>query len=164
MIVCSSYFKDLYIERLIAIYSLPILIAFLFYNKPIAKLYMGDSGSIFLGFLIGYICISLFLKGYWNLAFSLIIIPFLDCTITLIKKTLKGHSPWKRLFDYFFLIPIKSGYSTNKFLIIVSIFNLINLILIFIQIYFDKTLLILLNFINTLILFLIFNYQMKKKK
>lgn len=164
VIICSSYLKDLYIERLIAIYSLPILIAFLFYNKPIAKLYMGDAGSIFLGFLIGYLSISIFLKGYWNLAFSIIIIPFFDCTITLIRKTLKGHPPWKRLFDYFFLIPIKSGYSTNKFLIVVGIFNLINLILIFTQIYFDKTLLIFLNIINTLVLLSLFNYQMKKKK
>ena len=65
---------------------LPILVIFLIFNKPKAKIFMGDAGSIFLGFIIGYVVLDLFVKGYWYYSISLIIYPLVDCTITLIKK------------------------------------------------------------------------------
>ena len=61
-------------------------------------------GSIFLGYLIGFSVIELFINGFYFLAIS-IYISTLDCTITLIKKN-KGHYPWARLFDYYFSHPL----------------------------------------------------------
>ena len=72
---------------------LPILVIFLIFNKPKAKIFMGDAGSIFLGFIIGYVVLDLFVKGYWYYSISLIIYPLVDCTITLIKKVRKGYMP-----------------------------------------------------------------------
>ena len=34
---------------------LPSILFFLYFNKPIAKMYMGDSGSVLIGFINGFI-------------------------------------------------------------------------------------------------------------
>ena len=98
----------------ISITLLPILISFIFFNKPDAILYMGDTGSVFLGYIIGYASIELIINGYWFIVITLLGYPLCDCTLTLIKKTIKGNLPWARMFDYFFLMPIKKKYSLKK--------------------------------------------------
>jgi UDP-N-acetylmuramyl pentapeptide phosphotransferase/UDP-N-acetylglucosamine-1-phosphate transferase len=69
---------------------------------------MGDTGSIFIGFLIGYISIQLIIIKRADIVISLLSYTYVDCTLTIIKKTLKKQPPWARLFDYYFLIPIKN--------------------------------------------------------
>ena len=82
-----SFFESNYnFLNLISVIILPILLSFLIFNKPKAKLFMGDTGSILLGYLIGFCFIELISNGKWNIAISLLSYTFLDCTITLIKK------------------------------------------------------------------------------
>lgn len=146
----------------IAIILLPILLAFFIFNKPIAKLYMGDAGSVFLGYLFGFIILELISKKFFLLAISLYIYPFLDCGITLVKKMLNGHYPWARLFDYFFLAPVIRGNRTHVYVLTISlIFSCINTILILLQIYISSYFFIL-NFIFALFQIYIFNRVSKK--
>ena len=49
---------------------------------------MGDAGSIFLGFLVGFSFLELIIKEIY-IVIILYIYPLLDCSITLFKKTLK---------------------------------------------------------------------------
>jgi UDP-N-acetylmuramyl pentapeptide phosphotransferase/UDP-N-acetylglucosamine-1-phosphate transferase len=49
---------------------------------------MGDAGSIFLGFLIGYCIIELSFNGFYYFAFAAFAYPIVDCSITLFKKAL----------------------------------------------------------------------------
>ena len=62
------------------------ILGFLFFNKPKAKLFMGDVGSISIGFVIGYTFLELFLKGYYAIVLSAFSYPITDCTITILKK------------------------------------------------------------------------------
>ena len=105
--LCLIYFYDLNLySYYIIIFSLPFLLIFLFFfNYPIAKNFMGDSGSVFCGYLIGFVSLEIFFNGLYFYAFAFFSYPIIDVTFTLIKKVLKGHPPWKRLGDYFFLIP-----------------------------------------------------------
>jgi UDP-N-acetylmuramyl pentapeptide phosphotransferase/UDP-N-acetylglucosamine-1-phosphate transferase len=118
---------------------LPCLLIFSYFNKPHAKLYLGDSGSIPLGFLVGYAVIELLILKYYTIAISLIIYPLLDCTVTLIKRICEGQLPWVKRHDYFFskfqVINVK-----NKFYIftINLIFCFLNLFFIFLQILFSN--------------------------
>jgi UDP-GlcNAc:undecaprenyl-phosphate/decaprenyl-phosphate GlcNAc-1-phosphate transferase len=93
---------------LICLICIPILLGYLMFNKPPASLFMGDAGSIFIGFLIGYVSIQLIIINRADIVISLLSYTYVDCTITIIKKTLKRQVPWARLFDYYFLIPIKN--------------------------------------------------------
>lgn len=125
-------FKFFNFSYYISITILPIILTFLIFNKPKAQIFMGDAGSIFLGFLIGYITIDLTIKGYWVISLALIIYPIVDCSITLLKKTLKGYMPWKGMYDYFFLIPALRNKSNHlNILIIISILNILNSLVLF---------------------------------
>ena len=76
-------------------FFLPIaasLLVFLFYNKPPAKIFMGDIGSTFLGSLF---CLIVLRSDSWMQAtgFIFILSPlFMDATITRILLYLKGYN------------------------------------------------------------------------
>jgi UDP-N-acetylmuramyl pentapeptide phosphotransferase/UDP-N-acetylglucosamine-1-phosphate transferase len=146
----ETNFEFLFVISLII---LPILLVFMIYNKPKAKIFMGDSGSIFLAYLIGFCSIELISLGKWYLVISLLSYTFLDCTITLIKKTINGYAPWARLFDYYFLKPIRIN-KKNNFLVFRYnlIYNILNLTVVFFQIYYGLNYLFILSIIFSLIL------------
>jgi len=134
-----------------SIFLLPSIIIFLYFNKPNAKIYMGDSGSILIGFINGFMFLELFTLGMSNIAISLLIYPLLDCSIALIKKTLDGKMPWTDTSNYSFLQPsIKKNQ--NKFFVfkINIVFNFVNSLLIIVQLYFGWFY-ILLNILVTII-------------
>lgn len=140
----------------LSIIFFPIIFAFIFYNKPIAKLYMGDAGSIILGYFIGFCFLELVIAKHYLLAISIYIYPLTDCTITLIKKVCKGYYPWARLFDYYFLAPVIKGKKSHGFVLKINIvFLLINIFLVFMQLKISS-LFFFLNFVFTIIHLLIY--------
>ena len=77
------------------------LFAFFFYNKPPAKIFMGDSGSLVIGVIIAYSAIQLCnlpidSKGTINPVFILCIIayPAVDTLRVFIVRMLVGKSPF----------------------------------------------------------------------
>ena len=161
-IMIISYLQsEVYFSTILAFVSIPILIIFIvFFNKPEAISYMGDTGSIFFGYIVGYIILeNIFLqKNFYVLV--LFLYPILDCTITLIKKTIKGYHPWARLSDYFFLIPIKNGNYHGKVFNFTIFYNIANLSFFLIQNYYSRLFLIC----NILLsIFLLFYYKSFKK-
>ena len=126
-------------SRYLSLVLLPCLLIFSYFNKPHAKLYLGDTGSISLGFLVGYTVIELFILKHYTIALSLIIYPLLDCTITLIKRIYEGHPPWLKRQDYFFsklqIINVNNKFYISK---INLIFCFLNLFFIFLQILFSN--------------------------
>ena len=89
----------------ILVLILPSILVFLYFNKPSAKLYLGDSGSILIGFINGFLFFDLLIINNINLAISLMIYPIMDCSVALIKKTLQGKLPWADTSNYSFLQP-----------------------------------------------------------
>jgi UDP-N-acetylmuramyl pentapeptide phosphotransferase/UDP-N-acetylglucosamine-1-phosphate transferase len=146
---------------------MPMLLSFLIFNFPTAKIYIGDSGAIFLGFLVGYSFLEISINGYIFYALALYAYPILDCSITLIKKVLRGYLPWARHGDYFFL-QLKKKVS-QKYMFYVSIFifisafilNLTNLVIIYLSIMFNEPPLLFLCFFLSLILIFIYNLLKK---
>ena len=63
---------------------------------------MGDSGSIFLGYIIGLYSLYFLSINRIDIMITLICYPFMDCSLTIIRKMLDGKYPWERLFDYNF--------------------------------------------------------------
>ncbi len=148
----SLFLKINFFSTYIAFFIIPSLLIFLFLNKPRAKVYMGDSGSIFLGYLIGFVFLELSINGMFLYVLMLLMYPILDCTITLIIKVSKGHYPWEKLADYFFLIPIKNGQNHSQIFFSSILFNLINLILIILMIHYSNIIFLILSFLLSIIL------------
>lgn len=76
------------------------VLAFLRYNFPPAKIFMGDSGSLFLGLMFGLISLLLVIPGrqlFYRVAGSIIVlaIPFLDTSLAFSRRLLTG----RRIFD-----------------------------------------------------------------
>ena len=96
---------------------LPLLFSFLIFNFPAAKIFMGDSGSIPLGYLMGYMIINLFIEKEYFLCFVGFLYPLLDVGITIVRKIKNKIYPWARLFDYFFLLPVIKGGLSSVFVL-----------------------------------------------
>ncbi len=69
---------------------------FLPHNFPPAKIFLGDAGSIPLGFLAAALGIVGFTRGIWPIWFSILVFsPFIvDATATVISRALRGKRVW----------------------------------------------------------------------
>ena len=161
LFLCIYYDLNIF-AKFISILILPILIVFSIFNNPPAKLFMGDAGSIFLGFLIGYCIIELSFNNFYYFALAAYAYPIVDCSIALCKKMLKGHLPWKRMGDYYFLLPKKRKKILNFLIVEKKIYlcilslSIVNMTCIVLSVYLNLQYLALLNFLFAFCLVLIF--------
>ncbi len=135
LLLINYIFEIDFFSKYLAIIILPSLFIFLYFNKPVAKMYLGDSGSILIGYFNGFIFLELLILNQINLALSLIIYPILDCSIALIKKTLNGKLPWTDTSNYSFLQPSIKKNKNKYFVFYFNIFfNFLNSFLIVCQV------------------------------
>jgi len=94
------------------------LCAFLFYNKPPAKIFMGDSGSLVIGVIIAYSAIQLCnlpidLNGAINPVFVLCIIayPAVDTLRIFTVRILSGKSPFTADRNHIHHLLIDKGFN-----------------------------------------------------
>ena len=70
---------------------------FMPYNMNPAKIFMGDTGSMFLGYLLATISIQGLFKFYVGISFAVPFIilglPIFDTTFAIVRRLLKGQSP-----------------------------------------------------------------------
>ncbi len=77
------------------------LIGFLKYNFNPAKIFLGDSGSLFLGFILAFLSLQSSTKG--STAFSILIpilalgVPVLDTLMAMLRRMLKWFLPEQKL-------------------------------------------------------------------
>jgi UDP-N-acetylmuramyl pentapeptide phosphotransferase/UDP-N-acetylglucosamine-1-phosphate transferase len=84
----------------VAAASVPFLLA----NLPPARLFMGDVGSVPLGFLAAALGIAGTVQGAWPAWFpALVFLPFLaDATATLLRRALRGEAVWRAHRSHFY--------------------------------------------------------------
>ena len=91
-------------------------LSFLLFNFAPSKIFMGDVGSISLGFLSGAMGIIGWQKELWALWFPLLIFsPFIvDTTTTLLKRFSKKEKFWKAHREHYYQRLILLGWSHRK--------------------------------------------------
>ncbi len=99
------------------------LFAFLRYNLPPAKIYMGNSGSHFLGFFIAAVALVISYATLENkiaLLSPLLILgfPIFDTAFLILMRLLKRRLPFKKSNDHLALRFLALGYSKSKVLLI----------------------------------------------
>ncbi len=92
MIFACIYNYDNFNNYYYLLYTIAILFGFAIMNFPPAKIFMGDSGSIFLGFLNIFLCFYFVEIKVINISIFLILNSFfiLDTSIAIIQKIIKG--------------------------------------------------------------------------
>lgn len=91
-------------------------IGFLFFNFSPAKIFMGDAGSVPLGFLAAAFGITGWVRGHWELWFPLMIFsPFVaDASVTLLKRILRGERVWQAHRDHYYQRLVRMGWSHRR--------------------------------------------------
>lgn len=90
--------------------------AFLLFNFHPAKIFMGDSGSIPLGFLAGSIGIYGYFHVLWPGWFPILVFsPFIvDATVTLIKRQIAGEKVWQAHRTHYYQRLVQMGWGHKK--------------------------------------------------
>lgn len=102
---------------------------YLVWNWHPAKVMMGDTGSIPLGFLLGWLMIELALQGHAAAATILPLYFVADATLTLAKRIRRGEKPWEAHREHFYQRAVLAGRSPAAVVIRVSIANLVLVLL-----------------------------------
>jgi UDP-N-acetylmuramyl pentapeptide phosphotransferase/UDP-N-acetylglucosamine-1-phosphate transferase len=86
--------------------------AFLAFNWHPARLFMGDVGSVPLGFLAGALGLQGWAIGAWPLWFPLLVFaPFMcDATLTLVKRGLRREPVWRAHRDHYYQRLVRMGF------------------------------------------------------
>lgn len=70
-------------------------VGFLPWNWHRAKVFLGDVGSVPLGYLLGFLLLSLAARGFWAAALVLPLYYLLDATWTLLARLIRGERVWE---------------------------------------------------------------------
>ncbi len=99
-------------------------LGFLRFNRPPAKLFLGDVGSIPLGFLAAAVGILGWHQHDWPFWFPLLVFsPFVaDATMTLLRRLFRGEPVWRAHREHYYQRLIQSGISHGRTTLIWSTF------------------------------------------
>jgi UDP-N-acetylmuramyl pentapeptide phosphotransferase/UDP-N-acetylglucosamine-1-phosphate transferase len=82
---------------------------FLVWNWAPARIFMGDVGSIPLGYLLGFLLLRLASEGRWKAALILPLYFLADATITLARRALRGEKVWRAHRQHFYQRAVLDG-------------------------------------------------------
>ncbi len=120
---------DYYTISIIAIISIGAICSFLFYNLPNARQFMGDSGSMLIGYIVGALSLITFSKMS---SFMIVVIPIglagipvIDLTYAVNRRLFKKQNPFKGDRKHLHHRLLEGGLSKNQVLIVVYFFAII---------------------------------------
>ena len=91
-------------------------IAFLLYNFNPARVFMGDAGSIPLGFLAAALGLMGWQKDFWPFWFPILVFsPFVvDASVTLLRRLLQGNSVGQAHKEHYYQRLVRMGWGHKK--------------------------------------------------
>lgn len=103
-------------SALIAFILAGSMLAFLTYNFNPAKIFMGDSGALFSGFLLASLSITGVMKAATlaiMLPFVILAVPIIDITYASLRRISKGKSPFVADAEHIHHKLLKAGFTQN---------------------------------------------------
>ena len=98
-------------------YGVPALAAtgaaagFLTWNWHPARLFLGDVGSVPLGFILGWLLLATAAEGYWAAALILPLYYLADATWTLGRRLVRREAVWRAHREHFYQHAVAEGLS-----------------------------------------------------
>src|SRR5262249_59322582 len=84
-------------------------VGFLVWNWAPARIFLGDVGSVPLGYLLGFLLLALAWSGYWKIALILPLYFLADATITLCRRLVRGERVWRPHRTHFYQRAVQRG-------------------------------------------------------
>jgi len=98
-------------------------IGFAWFNRPVAKLFLGDVGSLPMGLLLCWLLIVFASAGWYAAA---ILLPFYylsDSTITLVRRAVNGEPVWQAHRSHFYQRATDRGFTVMEIVARVFVVN-----------------------------------------
>jgi UDP-N-acetylmuramyl pentapeptide phosphotransferase/UDP-N-acetylglucosamine-1-phosphate transferase len=89
-------------------------VGFLVWNWQPAKIFLGDVGSIPLGYLLGYELVRLAMDGGQIFALIIALYYLADATITLLKRARRGERIWQAHREHYYQRSTQLGRSHRR--------------------------------------------------
>lgn len=92
------------------------VVGFLIFNFDPARIFMGDVGSIPVGFLAAAFGIAGIDRGLWPIWFPFLVFSvfLVDATTTLLRRALRGERVWEAHRDHAYQRLVRSGWSHGR--------------------------------------------------
>jgi UDP-N-acetylmuramyl pentapeptide phosphotransferase/UDP-N-acetylglucosamine-1-phosphate transferase len=90
------------------------MLGFAPFNRPVAKIFLGDVGSLPIGLLLGWCLLQLAYHGQYAAALLLPLYYLSDATLTLLRRMAKGEPFWAAHRSHFYQRATDNGYSVPR--------------------------------------------------
>jgi UDP-N-acetylmuramyl pentapeptide phosphotransferase/UDP-N-acetylglucosamine-1-phosphate transferase len=84
------------------------------FNRPVARLFLGDVGSLPLGLLVGWMLLHLAATGAGAAALLLPLYYLADATLTLLRRLLRGERVWEAHREHFYQQAGANGFAVPE--------------------------------------------------
>lgn len=121
-----AYFGQVPSEVLpIALALAGALLGFAPFNRPVARLFLGDVGSLPIGLLIGWCLLELASRQHFAAALLLPLYYLADATITLFRRLANGERFWDAHRSHFYQRATDNGFSVKQVVADVFLLNVV---------------------------------------
>jgi UDP-GlcNAc:undecaprenyl-phosphate GlcNAc-1-phosphate transferase len=123
MFICAALYSGDYEVATGLFWVLGAMAGFLWFNlrrpgQPVARVFLGDAGSGFIGFLLAYIIFRLTQNDAHPispiLGPYLLAPPIIDCLVLIVHRIRRGRSPFAAGRDHAHHLMLDAGFSVNQ--------------------------------------------------
>jgi UDP-N-acetylmuramyl pentapeptide phosphotransferase/UDP-N-acetylglucosamine-1-phosphate transferase len=110
--------------RLVAVALLGAMLGFAPFNRPVARLFLGDVGSLPIGLLLGWLMLMLAGQGYLAAALLLPLYYLTDATVTLARRIARREKIWEAHRSHFYQLATARGFTVPEVIAHVLVLNI----------------------------------------
>lgn len=113
--VLLGWFGDLSVAATIVAAALcGALLGFAPFNRPVAKVFLGDVGSLPVGLLLGWCLLQLAYSQWFTAALLLPLYYLADATVTLLRRVIRREPFWAAHRSHFYQRATDNGFSVMR--------------------------------------------------
>jgi UDP-N-acetylmuramyl pentapeptide phosphotransferase/UDP-N-acetylglucosamine-1-phosphate transferase len=100
-------------------------VGFLLWNWHPARIFLGDVGSVPLGFVLGWLLLETAAAGQWAAALILPLYYLADATLTLLRRAARGEKVWRAHREHFYQRPVLRGLPHDRIVLPIAGANIL---------------------------------------
>jgi UDP-N-acetylmuramyl pentapeptide phosphotransferase/UDP-N-acetylglucosamine-1-phosphate transferase len=100
------------------------LLGFGYFNRPVARVFLGDVGSLPIGLLLGWLLVLLAGGGHLAAAVLMPLYYLADATVTLVRRLIRGEHFWQAHRTHFYQLARERGFTVGEIVARVFLLNL----------------------------------------
>jgi UDP-N-acetylmuramyl pentapeptide phosphotransferase/UDP-N-acetylglucosamine-1-phosphate transferase len=101
------------------------MIGFAYFNRPVARLFLGDVGSLPIGLMLGWLLVLVAGNGGRAAAILLPLYYLADSTLTLLRRIVNGEKVWQAHRSHFYQHATDRGFTVSEVVARVFAVNLV---------------------------------------